>query len=97
MSKTKTTLMECNSTMCAKVQILFLHKKQDDSVINLQRFNRNLGGHFRVRFQVGGWVGVKLLPSLKLVKIFLETLNLARKYTPIFSFRNYFFLVPRPP
>ena len=56
MSKTKTTLMECNSTMCAKVQILFLHKKQDDSVINLQRFNRNLGGRFRGSFS-GGWVG----------------------------------------
>ena len=24
--------------MCAEVQILFLHKKQDDSVISLQRF-----------------------------------------------------------
>ena len=39
MSKTKTTLTSCilqATKMCAKVQILFQHKKQDDSVISLK-------------------------------------------------------------
>ena len=39
MSKTKTTLTGCilqATKMCANVQILFQHKKQDDSVISLK-------------------------------------------------------------
>ena len=49
-----------------------------------------LGVHFEV---VWGGEGVKLIPPscLKLVRIMLETSNLARKYTPICSFRNYTF------
>ena len=53
---------------------------------NAKPFNPNLGGSFRVRFEVGG--GHKLPSCLKLVRIMLETSNLACKYTPIFSFRN---------
>ena len=37
-------------------------------------------GFLGVHFEGGG--GVKLPPSLKLVRIMLETSNLARKYTP---------------
>ena len=62
-------------------------------------------GFLGVRFEVGGsggfvlrWGGgggggggVKLPPCLKLVRIMLETSNLARKYTPICSFRKYTF------
>ena len=51
--------------------------------------NPNLGGLFRGLFWEGG--GVKLPPYLKLVRITLETSNLARKYTPICSFRKYTF------
>ena len=43
-----------------------------------------------VRFEVGGG-GVKITPCLKPVRIMLETSNLARKYTPIRSFRKYIF------
>ena len=39
----------------------------------------------------GGERGVKLAPSLKLVKIMLEAWNLVRKYTNIFSSRKYTF------
>ena len=54
---------------------------------NAKPLNPNLGGFFRVRFEVG--VGGRKLPScLKLVRIMIETSNLACKYTPIFSFRN---------
>ena len=45
-------------------------------------------GFLGVRF-VGG--GGKITPRLKLVKIMLETSNLAHKYTPICSFRKYTF------
>ena len=50
-----------------------------------------LGVHFEVVW--GGEGGVKLIPPscLKLVRIMLETSNLALKYTPICSFRNYTF------
>ena len=45
-----------------------------------------------VRFEMGGVVrGGGELPRLKLVRITLETSNLARKYTPICSFRKYTF------
>ena len=53
-------------------------------------FDPNLGGLLRVRFEVGR-EGVKLPPSLELIKIVLETSNLARKYTPICSSRKYTF------
>ena len=43
-----------------------------------------LGLHFEVR-------GGKITPCLKLVRIMLEASKLARKYTPIFSFRKYTF------
>ena len=45
-------------------------------------------GLLGVRFEVGG---VKLPPCLKPVRTMLETSNLARKYTPICSFRKYTF------
>ena len=46
-------------------------------------------GFLGVRFEVrGGSVGDKFTPCLKLARIKLETSNLARKYTPIFTFRN---------
>ena len=45
-------------------------------------------GYLGVRFEVGG--GGEL-PRLKLVKIMLETSNLARKYKLICSFRKYTF------
>ena len=51
-------------------------------------FNPNLGGWFRGLFW-GGWG--KITPCLKLVRTMLETLNLARKYACIFSFRKYTF------
>ena len=44
-------------------------------------------GFLGVRFEVGG----KIPPRLKLVKIMLETSNLARKYTLMCSFRKYTF------
>ena len=48
-----------------------------------------------VRFEVGGGGKITLSPllppCLKLVRIMLETSNLARKYTPICSFRKYTF------
>ena len=45
-------------------------------------------GFLVVRFEVG-WVN--LPPCLKPVRIMLETSNLARKYTPICSYRKYTF------
>ena len=52
--------------------------------------NPNLGGLLRGSF-LGGGKGGKITPCLKLVRIMLESSNLARKYTPIFSFRKYTF------
>ena len=52
-------------------------------------FNSNLGGLFRGSFW--GEVGKITPPSLKLVRIVLETWNLVRKYTHISSFRKYTF------
>ena len=45
-------------------------------------------GVLGVRFEVGGKI---TSPCLKLVKIMLETSNLASKYTSICSFRKYTF------
>ena len=47
-------------------------------------------GFLGIRFEVGGG---KIIPPpcLKLVRVMLETSNLARKYTPICSFRKYTF------
>ena len=47
--------------------------------------NPNLGGLFRGSFWWGWW------SKIKLVRAMLETLNLARKYTLISSFRKYIF------
>ena len=52
--------------------------------------NPNLGSLFRGCFEVLG-EGNYPPPCLKLVRIMLETSNLARKYTPICSFRKYTF------
>ena len=60
----------------------------------------NLGGLFRGSFwgggggsKIGGGWGVEKFapppPRLKLVRIMLETANLARKYKSICSFRKY--------
>ena len=49
-------------------------------------FKPNLSGLFRGSFGGGG--GIKLPPCLTLVRIMLETSNVARKYTPLFSFRK---------
>ena len=53
--------------------------------------NPNLSELFRGSFW--GWGGgeVKLPPCLKLVRIMLETSNVARKYTHLCSFRKYTF------
>ena len=58
----------------------------------VNKINPNLGGLFRglVCFEVGGG-GCKITPYLKLVRIMLETSNLACKYTDICSFRKYTF------
>ena len=49
-------------------------------------------GFLGVCFQVGmGGGGENYLPCLKLVRVMLETSNLARKYTSICSFRKYTF------
>ena len=45
----------------------------------------NLVGFLGVRFEVR-WGKITLPPCLQLVRITLETLNLVRKYTHIFSF-----------
>ena len=52
-------------------------------------FNPNLGGIFKGSF----WGGVdgKITPCLKLVRIMLETWNLARKYKSICIFKKYIF------
>ena len=47
-------------------------------------------GFLGVRFEVGEGGG-KNTPCLKPVRIMLETSNLARKYTPICSFKKYTF------
>ena len=57
----------------------------------MQLVNPNLGGLLGVHFEVGGRGGGKITPCLKLVRIMLETSNLACKYTPIYSFRKYTF------
>ena len=44
-------------------------------------------GFLEVRFEVGG--GGKITPVLKLVRILLETWNLARKYARICRLRKY--------
>ena len=49
-----------------------------------------LGVHFEVVVGGGGGGGVKL-PRLKLVRIMLETSNLACKYIHLHSFRKYTF------
>ena len=47
-------------------------------------------GFLEVRFEVGGRGGGKItLPVLKLIRILLETWNLARKYARICRFRKY--------
>ena len=48
-------------------------------------------GFLGVRFEVGWGVKLPTPPGLKLVRIMLETSNLARKYTPKCSFRKYTF------
>ena len=48
-------------------------------------------GFLGVCFEVGWRGGGKITPFLKLIRIMLETWNLARKYTRIFSFRKYTF------
>ena len=59
--------------------------------------NPNLGGLFRGSFWrekrtgVKGGGGGKITPFLNLVRIMLETSNLARKYTDICSLRKYTF------
>ena len=53
-------------------------------------FNPDLGGLFRgfiLRWEWGG----KTTPCLKLVRITLQTSNLARKYRPICNFRKHSF------
>ena len=50
-----------------------------------------LGVRFEVCVCVCGGGGGKITPCLKPVTIMLETSNLARKYTPILSFRKYNF------
>ena len=55
--------------------------------IDLDYFNRNLGGLLGIHFDVKGWGGIT--PCLKLVKSMLESWNLVRKYTHICSFRKY--------
>ena len=57
----------------AKFRCMYDHVKP-----RVRDFNPNLGGLFRGSF----FGGVKFTPSLKLVRIVLETSNLARKYTP---------------
>ena len=52
--------------------------------------NPNLGGLFRGSFW-GREGGLNYLYCLRLVRIMLETSNLARKYKPICSFRKYSF------
>ena len=47
-------------------------------------------GFLGVRFEVKGG-GVKITPYLKSVRFMLETSNLARKYTLIFTSRKYSF------
>ena len=51
-------------------------------------FNPNLGEIFWGSFWV--W-GSKITPCLKLVRIMLETWNMARRYTDVSSFRKYTF------
>ena len=63
-----------------------------DSQNSGSAFNSNLGG---VHFEVGEG-GLKLPLGLKLVRIMLETWNLAGKYTHICSFRKYTFQYQRP-
>ena len=48
-------------------------------------------GFLGVLLEVGRGGGGKITPCQKLVRIMLETSNLARKYTAIFSFRKYTF------
>ena len=52
--------------------------------------NPNLGGLFRGSF-LGGGVGGGDYALSKTVRIMRESSNLARKYTPICSFRKYTF------
>ena len=48
-------------------------------------------GFLGVLLEVGQGGGGKITPCRKLVRIMLETSNLARKYAAIFSFRKYTF------
>ena len=48
-------------------------------------------GFLGVHCEVGGGKVAPTHPCLKPVRIMLKASNLARKYTPIFSFRKYFF------
>ena len=68
----------CYSSLLKKVKVK-----------NILSFNPNLGGLFSDSFWGGG--GGKITSCLKLVRIILETSNLARKYTSICSFRKYTF------
>ena len=47
-------------------------------------------GESQILYNLGG-VGGKITPYLKLVRIILESWNLAYKYTPICSLRKYTF------
>ena len=86
---------------------MFNLKDQTNAAIELQEntvlfilvntINPNLGWLVlvcwlvRVCFEVGGGGGGKTTHCLKLFRIMLETSNLARKYTLIFSLRKYTF------
>ena len=90
--------MKKNVNDIAKDEICYKSKQLESAfeTSNQQEFNPNLGELFRGSFW--GEEGVILPPSphppspcLKLVRIMLETSNLAGKYTSIYSFRKYTF------
>ena len=68
---------------------LIISNNEMNHIINIT--NPNPGGLLGVRFEVGGRVGGKITPCLKLVRIMIENWNLVRKYRSICSFGKFSF------
>ena len=83
--------LSVNASSIFSVKLVIIWVNLEEKVSKNQNVTLTWVGSLRVRFEVKGLGGrgIKLLPSLKLVGIMLETSNLVRKYIHICNFRKY--------
>ena len=83
--------LSVNASSIFSVKLVIIWVNLEEKVSKNQNVTLTWVGSLRVRFEVKGLEGrgIKLLPSLKLVGIMLETSNLVRKYIHICNFRKY--------